>query len=257
MKQKKALAYLVLGAVMLFTAVSSALASSDSRRINQEGCPPPGIPQEDGSCYFPPEEPPPPEETAVPVPDSPPSDPSWEGYSDGRLNPDMAEYYSVWCQDNFVLVMRGVPRPEIIVLIPLADVNAMSDGSSMVVTGDVTVSRSSHTITLSGNNGNLAPQFGSKSFSLWECNARNGGAPPSNSVPPSAPQNSGNDPNAFDASRCLDQLFLNAHLIECGDAPDNSISWLWRRIDEICPGSGIVPLAFTSVVLFRNRRKRK
>src|SRR6185503_7597126 len=33
----------------------------------------------------------------------------WGGYTDGRLNPDMAEYYSVWCLDGVIRVLRGVP----------------------------------------------------------------------------------------------------------------------------------------------------
>jgi len=38
--------------------------------------------------------------------------------------------------------------------------------------------RNNDSVTISGSNGNKAPQSGSKSFSLQDCIARNGGAPP-------------------------------------------------------------------------------
>jgi|FLYN01.1.fsa_nt_gi hypothetical protein len=39
--------------------------------------------------------------------------PPWEGFSDGRLNPNMAEYYSVWCVNGEVRVLRAVPPPTV------------------------------------------------------------------------------------------------------------------------------------------------
>jgi hypothetical protein len=115
----------------------------------------------DPSCYGQPQ--PDPSVNAPPIP-------PWEGFSDGRLNPDMAEYYSVWCVNSEVRVLRAVPPPTVQVdALPIADVAALSDGGVLTRESGLTVVRSGDTITLSGNNGNLAPQPGSKSFSRTEC----------------------------------------------------------------------------------------
>lgn len=85
------------------------------------------------------------------------------------VNPEEGEYYSVECDASVIYVWRDVPSTELVTLIGIAQVASMSDGSTFVATGEVTVSRSGDTITLSGSNGNLAPQSGSKSFTIEQC----------------------------------------------------------------------------------------
>lgn len=253
-KRQRWTLYLSASFILLMAVVPSALALPAAQ--DRPRC-------VDTECVG---EPPPPTLPPVIVPQSASAQhqSSWGGYSDGRLNPDMAEYYSVWCKDNRIQVLRAVPSPQTSAEIPLAAVNGLSDGGTLVGANDVTVTRSGDSIILSGSNGNLAPQSGSKWFSLSQCNERNGGAPPTSQStvapiyhPALAPQNAGQDANASDTSLCADELYFQFHKMECGDAPDNGISLAWRLIDMACPGIGIVPTAFLSVVLFGSRRKRK
>ncbi len=103
---------------------------------------------------------------------------NWEGYTDGRLNPDPGEYYSVWCVFDRVEVWRGVPEAELLKQIPLADVASLSVGGTLDLGDFMTLVRHSEdTVTIYGSNGNAAPEPGSKAFSLSECVARNGGLP--------------------------------------------------------------------------------
>lgn len=98
----------------------------------------------------------------------------WEGYTDGRLNPDQAEYYSVWCVDGFVRVLRGVPTTALVDDIPIAEVSELTDGDSLVRDSGLTILRNQGSIILSGGNGNLAAP-GQKAFLLDDCLERNGG----------------------------------------------------------------------------------
>lgn len=103
---------------------------------------------------------------------------NWEGYTDGRLNPDPGEYYSVWCAFDRVEVWRGVPEAELLKQIPLADVISLSVGGTLDLGDFMTLVRDGEdTVTIYGSNGNAAPEPGSKAFSLSECVARNGGPP--------------------------------------------------------------------------------
>jgi hypothetical protein len=101
----------------------------------------------------------------------------WEGFTDRRLNPEFGEYYSVWCQDDVIRVLRGVPETAWIDDISLAEVMALGDGGAFVTDNDVSVTRFGDGVTLSGTNGNLSPAYGTKSFSLAQCVERNGGEP--------------------------------------------------------------------------------
>jgi hypothetical protein len=69
------------------------------------------------------------------------------------------------------------PSPSLVTFVSLFQIDALSDGESLVASNNVTVTRSGDTIFLSGENGNLAPQPGEKSFSWNECFEHNGGLP--------------------------------------------------------------------------------
>lgn len=87
------------------------------------------------------------------------------------VNPVEGEYYSIECDASVIYVWRDVPNRELVTLIGIAQVAIMGDGGSFVASGDVTVTRSGDMITLSGENGNFAPQSGEKSFSIDQCRA--------------------------------------------------------------------------------------
>ncbi|MCC7209377.1 MAG: hypothetical protein IT323_18850 [Anaerolineae bacterium] len=121
-----------------------------------------------------------PEQTVEPEP--PQNEPPPQTGDDRRLNPFPDEYYSIWCNFDQIEVWRAVPESVLLGKIPLTLVLGLN-GSTDAGNG-LTVSRSGGTVTVSGANGNLAPTPGSKSFSLDECIARNGGAP---DAPPAGP----------------------------------------------------------------------
>lgn len=129
------------------------------------------------------------------------SGPPWEGYSDGRISPDPAEYYTIYCHagTDTIYVVRVVPETETIKEIPLLDAVNLGVGLERDLGDFMTMERSSEdTITIYGSNGNLAPDGGSKSFSLNECVARNGGLPEGGNTSP--PADDGDDDEADEES---------------------------------------------------------
>ncbi len=107
---------------------------------------------------------------------------SWGGFTDGRLSPSMAENYSLWCLRNNLDVYHargglGV----LIVSIPLVDLISMPVPSRKIFTTPngpiVTLRDSSDGFRVTGNNGNNAPQYAEKAFSLYLCGVNNGGLP--------------------------------------------------------------------------------
>lgn len=100
---------------------------------------------------------------------------------DGRLNPHAAEYYTVYCRDDNIAVFRA--DGQLIRRIAIATVLTMNPAGSTLDIGDrMTVARSNDSITIGGYNGNAAPAFGSKEFSLRACLSANGRTPAA--VPP-------------------------------------------------------------------------
>lgn len=166
-QQYRIVGLLSLAAVLLTTLIIALPAAA------QEEPPCFGLPE----CYEIP--------TATPSPGSSgsSSSPIWTGYSDGRLNPAMDEYYSVWCVNTFLEIWRGVPTSSLLSMVPIWLLEGLSENGGTVMVADfsddpgihpLTIRRSGDTITVSGDNGNLAPQPGSKSFNLNECIARDG-----------------------------------------------------------------------------------
>ncbi|MBI5960442.1 MAG: hypothetical protein HY866_17000 [Chloroflexi bacterium] len=205
----------------------------------------------------------------------------WSGYSDARLNPAPDEYYSVWCASDTIEVWRAVPPPSAILnTIPLIEVIELSDGGSLDAGSGLTVMRNGDAITLSGNTGNLAPAFGTKSFSLNECIARNGGAPqePDEELPP-VEEDEGDEEEdvetdaerearerrevqeeiafCFSAYDFFDdyEIFVDciANVAEQDGATSLEVVWSW--IIQIC--FGVTPFPATIVfILFKRRRAR-
>jgi hypothetical protein len=99
---------------------------------------------------------------------------------DGRLNYENADYYTIYCHagTDTIYVVRVVPVVETIKEISLAAAISLGVGAEMGLGDNMTMARTSEDIiTIYGSNGNLAPEPGSKSFSLSACIEANGGAP--------------------------------------------------------------------------------
>ena len=94
---------------------------------------------------------------------------------DERLSPSGAEYYTIYCRDDLVFAYRAygqyVLRAPIAYLVGLAAEGGTWEAS------EVTVARAGDVITVSGYNGNGAPEYGEKAFSLNACLSRNGYTP--------------------------------------------------------------------------------
>lgn len=106
----------------------------------------------------------------------------WSGYSDGRLNPFPAEDYSLWCGNNNLLIYRSVNGSgQLLVSVPIPTLMGLRLGGVVAAatsSGPLTIRReSADNYVVSGNNGNNAPRFGIKPFTLTECLSRNGVVP--------------------------------------------------------------------------------
>jgi hypothetical protein len=171
----------------------------------------------------------------------------WPGYSDGRLNPDPGEYYSVWCSYDQIQVWRAVPTSQLLTTFPLLSVFRLAEGGTLSGGNAILTRDTADTITISGFNGNLAPAWGSKAFSLSECIARNGGVP-EEPEPPGGEVGSppeGDQGDTTDTEVCL-SLENEQDALDClfslGDLSSLQILFLW--IWQLCfaaPGIVLVP----------------
>lgn len=126
----------------------------------------------------------------TPVPGSPQDGGGGIG-DDGRVNPEQVEFYDVYCQNDEIHVWRGIPTGQLITSFSLAFV-AASDPLGTMKDG-VSLNRVGQLITLSGSNGNWAGP-GTKTFTLDQCIAANGGLPTEPPpVPPPPPEDSSQD----------------------------------------------------------------
>jgi len=96
---------------------------------------------------------------------------------DGRLNPVADEHYSVWCQEDTVVIWASqVDAAGPIDTFPIA--NLLGDVAPFTTPTGINVEKAEDgdTIVLTGSPGNN-PGVGSKTFSLALCIERNGGEP--------------------------------------------------------------------------------
>jgi len=218
-------------------------------------------------CYEetpePPDEPNPPTEPDYLSNESPRQPPPvlWAGYMDGRLNPDPAEYYSIWCSDDLIRVRRVVPEPAEIKTISLISVIRYPVGFSLDVGDFMSVMRNTaDTVTVYGSNGNGAPNPGEKAFSLDQCVENNGGSPVMPEIAALPGQNTqpdseaGNGDSGVIPFECLDLTGLN--FIRCViENPDSGLEILFAWIFEICfPFTMVIPAGGLAL---RLRRRRK
>ena len=198
-------------------------------------------------------------------------DGSWPGFSDGRLNPAMDEYYSVWCMGDHINVWGGLPSPQLIQSIPLADVIALPDGQSAPVGNELMVSHSGDVAVVSGSNGNGGGS-GSKSFLLSECVSANGGlpAPPPQANPPPAENPPAPPSSAEEAASevqfCMAGNQSAADFVHClnffapQDASTDYYYVISTAIATFCAG-GLMPFgliaAAPTIGWWRRRRKKQ
>lgn len=99
-----------------------------------------------------------------------PTPPPWEGFLDGRINADPAEYYTIFCALGDVQVYRSTPSTDLLTQVPISTISSLSIGESLDLGNFMTLMRNTEdTVTIYGSNGNLAPEPGSKAFSLAAC----------------------------------------------------------------------------------------
>jgi hypothetical protein len=115
---------------------------------------------------------------------APSGDSSWGGYTDGRLNPDIAESYTVYCKNGQLEVWRAAPSSQMLAALALEQVAALPDGGQMPVTAQSSLSRAADTLTLAGTDGNRAPNLETKVFSRAQCLGDLVQAVPPSPVPP-------------------------------------------------------------------------
>ncbi|MCI0710306.1 MAG: hypothetical protein L0154_09105 [Chloroflexi bacterium] len=196
--------------------------------------------------------------TPLPATNTPDDAPPWSGYFDGRLNPDPAEYYSIWCQYDLIEIYRSVPESELLKNIALRAVVDLSVGDVLDPGDFMTLVRNtSDVITIYGSNGNSAPDSGQKSFSLSECIARNGGLPPI-PPPPDDALPGDDDSSSSDYSLCSDpeifEIFVESCLAELGF---NDLGILLNQLWLFCSGQLLAPFGVVigSYCIARRRRR--
>ena len=105
-----------------------------------------------------------------------PAVPAYAQGGDGRLNPEVLEYYTIYCHDDFVDVYRA--DGNLLNQIPLANLIALnSSGGTWAIGRDMSVTRVGDSITIYGPNGNNGGEPPSKSFTLGDCVVKNGRVP--------------------------------------------------------------------------------
>lgn len=198
--------------------------------------------------------PPPPEEPPPPPQDPPPGGENWPG--DNRLNPNRAEDYTVYCQNDQILVwgMVSVTTQEPQAIIAIRDVMNLPVGGFLLQYTLAIRRLSQDEITITGANGYRAPASGTKSFSLSECIARNGGEPPAPDVPNPPPDGDDSSNSVIsDFENCLALGFRDFD--ECIEqSADTGLELLWELIYNCFPSLFIV-ISGPPAIWYKFRRK--
>jgi hypothetical protein len=168
------------------------------------------------------------------------------------VNPEPDEYYAIQCMNNAIWVFRSVPINELVTIIPIVQVVDLADGEALPLPNAASVTRSGDTITVSGSNGNRAPEAGSKSFSLQECISRFG---PVFELPPTPPPITDEEAACLELAdetqvaaclanlsiertqTCESLIYASTHVSECYDDPCENLNYRVTHQDE-CPIEG-------------------
>ncbi|MBW4438398.1 MAG: thrombospondin type 3 repeat-containing protein [Pleurocapsa minor GSE-CHR-MK-17-07R] len=116
----------------------------------------------------------------------------WPGLTDGRLNAQIDEPFSLWCANNLLSIYRSVNgQGQLLATYPLTALLSRFVGSVTNITtgsGPLTLTRlTNEFFTISGSIGTNAPAFGVKQFSLEACIRANGGYSVPTQTPSPAP----------------------------------------------------------------------
>ncbi len=184
----------------------------------------------------------------------------WSGLTDGRISPEMTEYYTILCQHGFVEVLHAVPQPTFAVdAFPVQLVSDLVDGGFFVrADSGLTIARSGDAITVSGDNGNT-PGAGSKMFSLEECLLHNGGAlPPPGLEEIDETEVVGEAPPPQDEEEVCDVLSSWIDFLYCLTSP-GGLSVLMELSYVVCGGGTLPAIVLTpgAFALLRRRRKQR
>lgn len=96
----------------------------------------------------------------------------------GRLDPEPDEYYTLYCLNDTLEIYRSVPERELLVVVPFNVVVQQARGSTISVGSDISITRhDDFAYTVSGSNGNRAPEPGEKNFGMNNCFLLNMGMP--------------------------------------------------------------------------------
>jgi hypothetical protein len=181
----------------------------------------------------------------------------WSGFHDGRSNPAMDEFYSVWCGSDHINVYGGpVTSGRQVATFGLAAVIALADGGTLVHTGGVTLIRAGDSITVAGSNGHY-PGYGSKQISLSACITSNGGIPEQQqgqNQQPAQPEASDDLSGLIDPSDCS---FLDLiDTVDCGTSTllGSWLAWLDQGFACPVPALVLVPAVF---IRFRHRKTKR
>ena len=193
---------------------------------------------------------------------------TWNGYTDGRVDPRLDDAYNIYCTGDQLNIWGGKPEPRLITSFPLRDVLSLSPNLGLLSQDGVLLQRTENQILVQGTNGNTTPQFGSKGFLLDDCLAANGGipedyAPPPPPAPPAPPVDY-NAPSTnpgqtiIDFNNCLQRDPSNS-LADClrvsvDDEYSGGIQILWGWLLRFC----VSPFALVfAIPVLRLRRKRR
>lgn len=189
----------------------------------------------------------------TPVPQGTPEQPFG---ADGRLNPDAGEYYTLFCAGDRLQIWRGTPEGQQITSVAIADLLPMNISGQLSIGQNMVIVRQSDDIfEVYGSSGNRAPEPGSKTFSMAQCIARNGGEPAAASS--SASNQSGSpvaQPSA--TAQIAPQTPRNPLAALIGDT---SSLWIFTLMDwagQLC-GVPVFGIALALPLLRRRRSKLK
>lgn len=193
---------------------------------------------------------------------------TWNGYTDGRIDPRLDDAYNVYCANDEFWILGGKPQPQELVRIPLTDLLDLPQPVGAMSINGVTITRYGDTVIVEGSNGNTTPDYALKIFNISACIESNGGIPegyepPAPPAPPAIPDYDPNAPSTtpnqtmMDFNRCMQsdtfRSLADCLLFSVDEQDSSGIQVIWSWILILCTSP--IGLVFAVPVL-RLRRRR-